>query len=91
MALRPQTSPAKGLVLSGSPLVLLTMGGQGRVNPSGLFQSGEAGVQEEVVTFSQDSLGVMCPLGQGASSLASSRFWLQMRLLFRSVLGQGPE
>ena len=67
------------------------MGGQGRVNPSGLFQSGEAGVQEEVVTFSQDSLGVMCPLGQGASSLASSRFWLQMRLLFRSVLGQGPE
>lgn len=43
------------------------------------------------MTFSQDSLGVMCQLGQGPRSLASSRFWLQMCLPFRSVLGQGPE
>lgn len=43
------------------------------------------------MTFSQDSLEVTCQLGQGARSLASSRFWLQMCLLFRSVLDQGPE
>lgn len=43
------------------------------------------------MAFSQDSLGVTCQLGQGPRSLESSRFWLQMRLLFRSVLGRGPE
>lgn len=43
------------------------------------------------MTFFQDSLEVTFQLGQGARSLASSRFWIQMHLLFRSVLGQGPE